>query len=285
MTKIVIDKKLLKSAAEKAALSDHVYLRPNEETPPNGWQLVQRSDKLLGHKSNFFGAMYARENPDSGKKEYVIAFRGTDGNDLKSNFAIAQGKLPPQFAHAMDFVMKACDAEGIKPEETEITGHSLGGYLARAVGVTLPVKKVFAFAGPGPSEKTRAYLNTLMPKNALPNDRIIHIRSKHDVIGLWGLEEKITLELDTKKHHHAIKALRNYLDKKLYPNDPARQPLPVKAGFLERVFNRVSKVVASCATLRVAMRNLFKHADPSRENRDDIKIIPLAKPAVRPAFA
>lgn len=285
MTKIVIDKKLLKSAAEKAALCDHVYLRKGAGTPPDGWLMVQRSDELLGHHSNFFGALYARENPDSGKKEYVFAFRGSDGNDLKANFAIAQGKLPKQFAHALDFVYKACDTEGITPKDTEVTGHSLGGYLARAIGVTVDVKKVYAFAGPGPSEKTRAYLNQLVPKNALPNDRIIHIRSKHDVIGLWGLEEKVTLELDTKKNHHAIKELRNYIDKKLHPDDPDRVPLKVKAGFLERAFNKVSKAVASCATLRVALRNLFKHADPSRENRDDIRIIPLATPRTQPAFA
>ncbi len=285
MTKVVIDKKLLKSAAEKAALSDHVYFRKGEETPPDGWQIVQRSDQLLGHHSNFFGALYARENHDTGKKEYVFAFRGSDGNDLKANFAIAQGKLPKQFAHAMDFLYKACDAEGITPKDTEVTGHSLGGYLARAVGVTADVKKVYAFAGPGPSEKTRAYLNQLVPKNSLPNDKIIHIRSKHDVIGLWGLEEKITIELDTKKNHHAIKALRNYLDKKLHPDDPARVPLKVKTGFLEGIFNKVSKAVASCNTLRIALRNLFKHADPSRENRDGIRIIPLVQPRSQPAFA
>lgn len=279
VTKIVIDKKLLKSAAEKAALCDHVYLRKGEETPPAGWEIVQRSDELLGHKSNFFGALYARTNPENGKKEYVFAFRGSDGNDLKANFAIAQGKLPKQFAHAMDFIYKACDAEGIAPKDTEVTGHSLGGYLARAVGVTVDVKKVYAFAGPGPSEKTREYLNKLVPKNSLPNDKIIHIRSKHDVIGLYGLEEKITIELDTKVNHHAIKALRNYLDKKLHPDDPTRKPLPVKTGFLERVFNVASKQIASCSRLRVALRNLFKHADPSRENRADIRIIPLAKPA------
>lgn len=278
MVQIVIDKKLLKKAAEMAALCDHVYFRKGEETPPAGWQIVQRSDALLGHHSNFFGALYARENPETGKKDYVFAFRGSDGNDLKANFAIAQGKLPKQFTHAMDFIYKACDAEGITPKDTEVTGHSLGGYLARAIGVTVDVRKVYAFAGPGPSEKTRQYLDTLVPKNALPNDRIIHFRSKHDVIGLWGLEEKITIEMDTKDHHHAIKSIRNYLDEKLHPDASERTPLKIKEGFLTRVFNKVSKAVASCATLRVALRNLFKHADPSRENREDIRIVPLSKP-------
>jgi len=274
---------MLQHAAENAALCDHVYFRKGEETLPAGWQIVQTSDKLLGHKSNFFGALYMKQDPETGEKKYVLAFRGSDGNDLKANFAIAQGKLPRQHAHAVDFVYKACDAAGIRIEDVEVTGHSLGGYLARTVGHTLPVKKVWAFAGPGPGPKTRAYLEKLVPKNSLPNDRIIQIRSKYDVIGLYGSEEKIVLELNTKGSHHAIKAIRNYIDKKLNPDNP--QPLKVKTGFLERVFNVVSKKLASSETLRNALRSLFKHTHPRTGRDADISIIPMARPASPGGFA
>lgn len=273
--KVVIDRKQLQHAAEMAALSEHVYLRDNQP-PPGDWKVLQTSDDLMPGKRSFFGALYTRTDPQTQEKEYVFAFRGSDGNDLKSNFAIAAGRLPVQFAHALQFVKRACEVEGIAAEKAEITGHSLGGYLARTIGLVLVPKKVWAFSSPGPNRETREMLESLAPKNALPNDKIVHIRSKHDIIGLLGTEEKIVLELDTKKQHHSIMKIKHHLQNAADPMNADKNAFKRKPGFLERVFNAVSAKLSSSQTLVRALRRL---AGWAHKDNKGITVIPMSRPA------
>lgn len=252
---VIVTKKQIAEAAGKAALSSHVYFRDKSAPPPAGWHVVATSDELMPGKRSFFGALYAKDDPDNGKTDYTVAFRGTDGNDLKSNFMIAIGRLPPQFKDAVTFTKLAAEKAGVETKDLSVTGHSLGGYLARTVGRVIDVKKVWAFASPGPSKETRDYLEKIAP-SALPNDKIIHIRSRHDIIGLLGTEENIVLELNTSERHHAINKIQNHLSQLLGGPNAAQVPAHARTRLLERVFNAVSKPLASGVHLYNSIKKL-----------------------------
>lgn len=263
MANVVIDKKQLEIAAAHAHLSSHVYFREPNQPPRGGWQVVATSDELMPGKRAFFGALYTRENCHTGQKEYAVAFRGTDGNDLKSNFMIAVGGLPSQFKDALAFTKLAAAKADVPMNQIALTGHSLGGYLARTVGRVLDVKKVWAFSSPGPSKETRAYLEKLSP-SALPNDKIVHIHSRHDIISLLGTSEKMEMELNTQGQHHAINKIRNHLANMLKGPNAPQIPLNRKVSLLERVFNAVSKPVASGVHLLRSIKNLAQYKQPPR---------------------
>lgn len=257
---VIVTKKQIAEAAGKAALCDYTYFRDTSQPPPAGWRVVCTSDEIMPGKRAFFGALYAKTDPVTGDTDYTIAFRGSDGNDLKSNFMIAVGGLPSQHKDAVAFTKLAAEKADIGTDKISLTGHSLGGYLARTVARVLDVKKVWAFSSPGPSKEARAYLEKLAP-NALPNDKVIHIRSRNDIVGLWGSQESITLEIDTKKHHHAIKNIRKHLAI-LSGEEPDPALVTRKAGFLERVFNTVSKPLSEGLRLFRAIKNLGQYITP-----------------------
>lgn len=257
---VIVTKQQIAEAATRAALCDYTYFRDTSVPPPDGWHVVATSEDLMPGKRGFFGALYARENPATGETDYTVAFRGSDGNDLKSNFAIAAGLLPPQHNDAVAFTRLAAEKAGIGTDKITLTGHSLGGYLARTVSRVLDVEKVYAFSSPGPSKEVRDYLEKQAP-NALPNDKIIHIRSKDDIIGLWGTQESVTLELNTQTKHHAVKSVRKHLSL-LAGEVPDPALMNRKAGFLERAFNAVSKPLSDGLRLYRALKNLGKYLRP-----------------------
>jgi len=259
---VIVSKKQIAEAAGKAALCDYTYFREHDVPPPAGWRVVFTSDDLMPGKRAFFGALYAKTDPETGETDYTIAFRGSDGNDLKSNFAIAVGMLPPQHKDAVAFTKLAAEKLGIDTDKISLTGHSLGGYLARTVARVLDVKKVWAFSSPGPSKETRAYLDRIAPYALPKKDKVIHIRSRNDIIGLWGTQESITLELDTKKQHHAVKNIRKHLAL-LSGEIPDPALVKRKAGLLERLFNVISKPLADGLRLYRSLKKLAQYAKPS----------------------
>lgn len=261
---VTIDKNQIRLAAEHAALSEHIYFRPQNKMP-DGWKIVQTSDKLLTGKTGFFGALYCKTDPATKEKQYAIAIRGSDGNDLRANFAIAMGQIPWQFTKALHFIRQACAAEGITPQDVTLTGHSLGSYLARTAGIALGVKKVWAFAGPGPSQQTRDFLESIAPA-ALPAGRIVHVRSPHDIIGIFGTEEKAVLELPTTQQHHAIRNIRRQLE---HMKDPAAPLIPLqKQNLLMRAFNVASKKLSSSQMLKKALQRLALYT--RRDGREPV---------------
>ncbi len=263
MANVIISKTQLEIAAAHAHLASHVYFREPDRPPRGGWQVVATSDEWMPGKRAFFGALYTRENCKTGEKEYAVAFRGTDGDDLKSNFMIAVGGLPSQFKDALAFTKLASEKANVPLHDIALTGHSLGGYLARTVGRVLDVKKVWAFSSPGPSKETQAYLEKLAP-TALPNDKIVHIHSRHDIISLLGTSEKMQLELNTSEQHHAINKIRNHLANMLKGPNAPQIPLNRKVGLLERAFNVVSKPVAAGVHLLRSIKKLGPYKQPPR---------------------
>lgn len=278
--KVEIDRLFLATASERARLCKHLYVHDRAD-PPAGWNMLATSDQLTpgSSTSGFFAAVYQRTDPASGERATVIAIRGTnDKPDLRSNFMIFARRLPPQFDDTRAFIQAACDHLGLRSNDIELTGHSLGGYLARAVSRVQEFRKAWCFSSPGPDERTQEKLRELGASN-LPADRVIHIRSRHDPIGLFGPDEKMTVEIDTPNYHHDIaflgRTLATHAGQKV-EDTPLSTPI---TGKIFTVFNAVSKMLTGPETLRNLIKKLSTY---DAENRQPMAMYTLMRNTAAP---
>lgn len=255
---ILIDRAKLQHASDMARLSGHAYSH-DDTVLPQGWKQIDDSSKTIDAHTGFYAALYEKTDAKEGEQKYAIAFRGTKVfYDIASDVDIALRQVPGQFALAMGFVEDSCKKHKINLEDMELTGHSLGGYLARTVGTALPVKKVWTFNSPGPTEATRDYLAKLLPENALPNDKLIQFRSKFDLISHWGYDEGEIIEVKTKGDHHSLQNLSQQIARLENPSLP-NVAVGGKVFSLSGVFNRVSKLAMQSKMLAQCIHKLFTY--------------------------
>ncbi|MDE1151191.1 MAG: hypothetical protein PW788_01540 [Micavibrio sp.] len=261
---VMIDRDKLRTASDMARLSSHVY-GGADALIPQGWKKLSDSAASISEKeTGFFAALYERTDAQAGEARYAIAFRGTKNiSDLPSDIDIALGQLPGQFGIALKYVESTCKSLGIQPEDMALTGHSLGGYLARTVGTALAVSKVWLFNSPGPTQETRDYLEKLIPSTALPNDKMIHFRSKYDIISHWGFDEGEIIEVKTRGDHHSLQNLSQQIARLENPILP-----DVRIGgrclSLSSVFNAASKFLTQAKTLGASIKKLFTYGKPKK---------------------
>jgi len=125
---------------ELAVLSEDVYHNMSQLTG-NKWKAV--GIPIKNDASGFYSRLYAHNN------EYVIAMRGTeitDWGDLVADFGIIRRKFGVQFLNALN-AYNVYLGQARKASLT-ITGHSLGGALAKYVAAKHGVNAV-AFNAPG----------------------------------------------------------------------------------------------------------------------------------------
>ena len=145
-----LSKAELGSVQQRFALASDVY---NDNAPAHalngGWQRIMTAADVPGlAERGFYGAVYKRTI--NGKDEHVVAFRGMDGvKDLDDVALLAIGKAPNQLSDAYHFVTEASRKIGFNPASAEYVGHSMGGYLSKAVGLLNGSKKITAFNSPG----------------------------------------------------------------------------------------------------------------------------------------
>ena len=269
--RIEINRELLATASERARLCKHIYVHQKAD-PPAGWNMLATSDELTPSASGFFAAVYQRIDESTGARATVIAIRGTnDKPDFKSNFMVFSRRLPPQFECTRDFINAVCERLGVECSDIELTGHSLGGYLARTMARVENFKRAWCFSSPGPDERTQEKLQQL-GASKLPDDRIIHFRSRHDPIGLFGPDEKMTIEIDTPNYHHDIafmgRTLANYAEQKI---EDIKLTTPI-TGKIFSVFNAVSKMLTGPEMLRNLIKRLSTY---DQENRQSSAIFTL----------
>jgi len=261
---MLIDRDKLRTASDMARLSSHVY-GGADALIPQGWKKVSDSHASVNEKqTGFFAALYERTDAKPGEARYAIAFRGTKNiSDLPSDIDIALGQLPGQFGIGLKYVEDTCKQLGIQPDEVALTGHSLGGYLARTVGTALAVSKVWLFNSPGPTQETRDYLEKLIPSTALPNDKMIHFRSKYDIISHWGFDEGQIIEVKTRGDHHSLQNLSQQIARLENPLLPDLR-IGGRCLSLSSVFNAASKLLTQVKTLGASIKKLFTHAKPAK---------------------
>lgn len=162
-------------AVERARLSDSVYgIGQNE--PPEGWSrptadelramgfdprdfpITSPNFQAAKHKDGYFVEMY-KTTPEMSDaldgEQYVLVFRGTQGRkDWKTNREQAIGGETEHYSKAINVANKVQERLGSK---VEIAGHSLGGGMATAAGITSGTKTyTFNPAGVHPKTLERA---------------------------------------------------------------------------------------------------------------------------------
>jgi hypothetical protein len=251
----------LLTAAERGLLADHVYFRPGE-TPPLGWEILCTSDSFFPAAHDFFGALYRRRNAPPRNDDVVFAFRGTNNaRDLGADLSIFLGHMPRQCAIAADFVKQACAAQGVDPRKVEIAGHSMGGYLAYVAGWEVKAKYVWTFNSPVPSPAVRDMLaaQSAVPSQKRVYNKVLHVRSRYDVVSLWGNEAKNVFEVDTEDQHHQMKSLYRAL-MRAAGAAPVTTLAPAKPpSALVAAFNRVAKRVTQIPEVDAQARRVFSH--------------------------
>lgn len=204
--KIIIDREKLAAAAEVITVAEHVY-NPKDAVPSE-WQIVDRSEI---ENSGFFAALYVKSDADPEKTRYMIAFRGASSlKGLSSLFSILSCRLPKQHHQALAYVEHVAKTFNIDPGQLELTGHSLGGYLARSVGEAIGVKSIWAFNSPGPTSDMRQAFAGAATRKVDPQN-MVHVRSRYDIISRWGYDHGTVIELDTIGYHHGVSDLRGLL--------------------------------------------------------------------------
>ncbi len=251
--------KLLKQSLKSIVLAEDVYDTINGQ-PPNGLKLVAAADPPEPHVGGFFARVYKKTGiVAAGEQRYAVAFRGTDGlsdpRDLDADLEIAFKKLPGQYRQGLAFVERVCKENAIDPAKLEYTGHSLGGYLAITVGMSLGAKKIWTFNSPGPTEKIRDELSQEIPGiSALPDSGLVQIRSSGDLISEWGYKEGTTIAVKTAASYHSLANLQEGIRAALH----GQPPVSVITGkkWLSSVFNAVTKTLAQSGLAQAAIRKM-----------------------------
>lgn len=166
--------KLLGKALPYADLANAIYDFANSSI--NDWQLIEQISKDSGMQAG----VYMNRKTD----ELVMAFRGTEACDLSCSFKeikesvvdlaadtlLSFGESGPQFRHAFNFAEDIM--ERYPDYKIKVTGHSLGGGLAQAIGTTFGLE-TFAFnSAPVPNDFFAEHPTDLTDKEL---EQIIHV--------------------------------------------------------------------------------------------------------------
>ncbi len=226
----------LKMAADYIYLAADVYGDDNLPTG-NNWYVVENSDDLdFGRRNYSFNAkLYAKKHPVTGKKQYAIAFTGfNDIGDIPSVFSILANMMPPQFSDAYSFTKHAIEKHGLRARDIHFTGHSLGGFLAQAVGIAVNSQKMIVFNSPAIKEINVANIERHVRKidkdkeskafsTKFMKRRLIAISSSRDPIAGWGIHRGTTYQYHTDFSHHSVQKL-----KELIIEDSQRETTKIK---------------------------------------------------------
>ena len=228
-------------------LADDVYDADNLPTD-NGWKVIENADDLeFKRTSNSFNAkLYSKQNKFTGKTQYVIAFKGfNEIGDITNVFSLLAYRMPSQFKDAYNFTKYTVEKHDLNLKEIHFTGHSLGGFLAQAVGISVNSKKMIVFNSPAIKEINVANIKNTVQKidhdkkdNAFSTknlkQRLISISSSRDPIAGWGIHKGTNYQYHTHKSHHTIDSL-----KELIEEDAKRE---IELIQMEKIGHRVTGV-------------------------------------------
>lgn len=215
-----LSKSELGDVQQRFAIASDVY---EDENPVHqlagGWHKVFKSSEIEGLEDRgFSGAVYKRTV--EGKDQFVVAFRGMDSTkDLDDVALLAIGKAPGQVSDAYRFVKEASAQLKFDPSKVEYTGHSMGGYLSKAIGMLHGANEVTAFNSPGLFEEDLKGLPTRIrkefgeSKSDITHDKIakgiLSIDSKFDIVSWVGQLRGNTIKVDTQGRQHKLSSLED----------------------------------------------------------------------------
>jgi hypothetical protein len=220
-----------------ARLSKHVYnplqgtagpikihLRRKRETLAEGFNLMTDVHDEPTPAGNFYAALYIKTQ--SGEPtDAIIAFRGTDmskANNLLTDisawedsfFATGASDSPPKYMHQASSFVDSCYFyirdyfPSLQGKQIRLTGHSLGGAIAKLLTLKAYPYPVVAFNAPGVGE-----MPGLIPERAC----LIHnINSKFGFINKIGATLGKTNYIDTPTNESDAKKIFQAFSKGLY---------------------------------------------------------------------
>lgn len=237
-----LGKSELASVKERFAVASDAYkdTKHTSHALAGGWQRVFDSSEIPGlNDGGFYGSLYKRTI--NGRDEHIIAFRGMDGiTDLDDAANLALGRIPGQFSDAYKFTKIAAEKFNLDPSKVEYVGHSMGGYLAKAVGVLNESEKIYSYNGPGlfhddlhglPARVRKEFGEN---KADITKDRIersiTSINSKFDVVSWIGEMSGKTIKIQTHGRQHKLASLEesfNLATQGLIDGLPPQRAVPI----------------------------------------------------------
>lgn len=215
-----LSKSQLGSVQERFAVASDVYEDKNPAHQlAGGWQKVFKSSEVPGLEDRGFGgALYKRTI--GGEDQFLIAFRGMDGlKDLDDVALLALGKPPEQLTEAYKFTKIASEKFGFAPSAAEYVGHSMGGYLSKAIGMLHGSLNVTAFNSPGLFHEDLKGLPQRIREEFGENKSditlrqieggILSINSKFDPVTWIGEISGNTIKVNTSGNQHKLHSLYN----------------------------------------------------------------------------
>lgn len=241
------------TAEVKAQALDHalVVLQPYKAGRDDA-KLVTTAKELMGKsRSGFDAALYQVEG------KYTFVFYGyNNGRDLNEVIRAGFIGVPRQQLREADaFVEKAVAAYNIKPAEMQFIGHSLGGYLAKAIAPHAGAPEVWAFNSPGLKKRDPQRIERLLGKTDNPPPLVYNFNSRKDVVGLWGHQPGKIYEVDTPRRHHAMREMAIALGGE---NVPAVKEK--KSGIISRMFSGI----ANSKPVQKMLHNRFRREPPKQ---------------------
>lgn len=210
----------LSGIKERFALASDVYSdKLSTKAAAQGWQRVMTADDVPGiTKGGLYAALYKRTV--NGKDEHVMAFRGMDGiRDWDDVAKLALGRRPDQVEDGYRFAKEAIKKFNLNPNDIEYVGHSMGGYLSKAVGLMTDSKKIYAFNSPGLFKRDLEGLPKQIMREFGENkaditeksifDKVLSINSKWDPVTWIGNLTGKTVSLFTEGRPHKLSSLEN----------------------------------------------------------------------------
>ena len=232
-----LSKSQLGSVQERFSIASNVYEKDDvDHALVGGWQKVFKSSEVPGlEERGFGGALYKRTI--NGKDQFIVGFCGMDGlTDLDDVARLALGKPPAQLTEAYKFTKIASEKYGFKPSEAEYVGHSMGGYLSKAIGMLHGSLNVTAFNSPGLFHEDLEGLPRRIQKEFGENkaaitlrqieNGILSINSKFDPVTWVGEISGNTIKVNTSGSQHKLSSLHSSFSRAA-EGIHAAQPVPV----------------------------------------------------------
>lgn len=225
---------VVEDAVEHAKLARHF----SRNAPAQGWQLLTTSRELMrGDGRGFEGAVYKKDG------RYAVVFYGiNDRKDIAPALRAGFFGVPrKQLAQAHEFTRLAADAYGILPQNLDVVGHSLGGYLAKAVAMQAGAESVWTFNSPGFKKRDPRRIEKLFGKeeeifNVTLTPQVRTLNSSYDLVGMWGRQAGTVYEVETPRAHHNIEQVIAAAEGREIEATSAQ-----KAGIVRRGLDRLAR--------------------------------------------
>ena len=217
-------------AHDRARLARDVYKKPEYAGRGTGdWEEVVNAADLgyPKHSSSFAASLYKRVDDKTGKEEYTIAYRGMTGvDDLDDALIMAVIGFPKQFYDAYEFAQEVAEIYGIDLSKTDFTGHSMGGYLAQAVGIACNAENIWMFNSPAMRDKDMLAipdkLAAVLGADKAPHEddidytglsgRITAFRTQNDPVARLRKSHGTVVQGGFEKKPHSIATLEKLLE-------------------------------------------------------------------------